>query len=245
MASTGRGKATTWQQRSAILEWLEVPANFKLITGGTQPGPVVAGKKLKKTDAYNQLAAYVNEKLEYSDPEIKWDVRVAKIRYESLLKTYKTTRDKYLDPGGKKFALTDSEVAQGKTIDTKLNELCPFYQRWDNLYGGRQNVNPSSTLEVGLDSDDDFTNAGESKEDDFEGDTNGDEEMVHLSLMGNEIDSGDEIDRIIPPSAESLDPKIPSRPPSRKSSSSVYEGPPIRYSGHSRFEFTTEDSLLK
>ena len=102
MATTGRGKATSYPQRSAILEWLETPANFRLITGGTQAGPVVAGKKLKKTDAYNQLAAFINRTLKYTDPSEMWDQKIAKVRYDYLVKTYNTTRDKLKDPGSRR-----------------------------------------------------------------------------------------------------------------------------------------------
>ena len=59
----GRGPRTTWQQLSAVLEWLEIPKNFKLITGGASQGHVIAGLKLKKTDAYRELASFVNDRL--------------------------------------------------------------------------------------------------------------------------------------------------------------------------------------
>ena len=91
MATTGRGKATSYPQCSAILEWLETPANFRLITGGTPAGPVVAGKNLKKIDAYNRLAAFINRTLTYTDPLEMRDQKIAEVRYDSLVKTFKTT----------------------------------------------------------------------------------------------------------------------------------------------------------
>ena len=108
----------TWQLRAAVLEWLEVPATFKLITGGKE-GPVVAGKKLKKSDGYASLANFINAVMGFSAAPDLWDQKVAKARYESLLKTYKANREKYQDPGGKKFALTDKEIELGKTIETE------------------------------------------------------------------------------------------------------------------------------
>ena len=54
---SGRGAKITWGQRLAMIEWLEVEANFKLITGGAATGPVVASKKLTKTAAFDSLAA--------------------------------------------------------------------------------------------------------------------------------------------------------------------------------------------
>ena len=73
----------TWQLRAAVLERLEVPANFKLITGGTKEGPVVAGKKLKKSDGYASLADFINAKMRFSAAPDLWDQKVAKARYES------------------------------------------------------------------------------------------------------------------------------------------------------------------
>ena len=47
----------------------------------------------------------------------------------------------------KKFGLTADEVENGLTVEAKLEKLCYGYRRWDNLYGSRQNVNPSFVLE--------------------------------------------------------------------------------------------------
>ena len=152
--------------RASVLEWLESPANFKLITGGTKEGPVVSGKKLKKSDAYASLAAFVNEDMQFTLPDDMWDAKIAKARYESLLRTHKSARDKYKDPGGPKFALSEKEIQLGRTIEWKLNELCPHYNRWDTLYGGRQNVCPTNLIEGGLvdhsseDEDNDTQSAG-------------------------------------------------------------------------------------
>lgn len=59
----GRGTKTTYAQLNAVLEWLEKPQNFKLITGGASQNQVIAGLKLKKSDAYRELANAVNERL--------------------------------------------------------------------------------------------------------------------------------------------------------------------------------------
>jgi hypothetical protein len=62
----GRGANTTFVQKHRMIEWLELKngANFKLITGGgsTLMKSVVAGAKLKKTDAYDELAEHVNQR---------------------------------------------------------------------------------------------------------------------------------------------------------------------------------------
>ena len=33
------------------------------------------------------------------------------------------------------------------TVEEKLNKMCPYYTNLDELYGGRQNLNPSSVLD--------------------------------------------------------------------------------------------------
>ena len=60
----GREVKTTCGQVSAMIEWLEVPTNFRLITGAAQKDvkTVTAGAKLKKIDAYRGIADNVDEK---------------------------------------------------------------------------------------------------------------------------------------------------------------------------------------
>ena len=59
-----RGVKTTYYQQLAMIEWLEVPVNFRLITGAAQKdvGKVVAGAKLKKEQGYADMMAHVNQK---------------------------------------------------------------------------------------------------------------------------------------------------------------------------------------
>ena len=61
----GRGTKTTAPQLLAMIKWLQVEKNYDLITGAAQkksPG-VEAGAKLKKTEAYKDLALFVTQKL--------------------------------------------------------------------------------------------------------------------------------------------------------------------------------------
>ena len=60
--------------RESIIQWLQQPENFLLITGAAGfSSPVVSGTKLKKKDAYDSLAHFVNEKHKttYSGNEMK------------------------------------------------------------------------------------------------------------------------------------------------------------------------------
>ena len=40
--------------------------------------------------------------------------------------------------------------------EMKRDELCPLHKRWDDLFGGRMNVNPAGAIKAGDDDDDDF-----------------------------------------------------------------------------------------
>ena len=80
----GRGQKTSQAHRLAIISWLEKKSNYDLITGKAAKGLVVAGKKVKKSDAYKSLADYVNGAC-----KTQWDPMNAKSRYDAYLKTYK------------------------------------------------------------------------------------------------------------------------------------------------------------
>lgn len=106
---TGRGGNTTYQQRVRMLEWLEMPPghNFMLITGQAQKNlnSVVAGAKLKKKDAYDEMADYINQQC-----CTNWTSKDTKSRFESYLKTYKETKRKLLDSGYEKFIVGPKDL---------------------------------------------------------------------------------------------------------------------------------------
>jgi len=138
---------TTWFQRLKIVEWLEVPANFNLITGqatGNMNG-IVAGAKVKKTDAYGDLADHINAVC-----GTNWTTKVAKSRYESYLKTYKETKKALYDTGNEKFMIGPKDIKMGiNTLEKKREKLCSYFDRMDQLFGGRQNVVPAYIQETG------------------------------------------------------------------------------------------------
>jgi hypothetical protein len=145
----GRGGNTTWSQRIAILEWLEMPPgdNFRLITGAatTTMRSVVAGVKLTKDTAYAELAEYVNQ-----TRGAKWDKKQAESRFRAYLKLFKETKRKYLNPCGEKYCISAADEAKGIfTIEMKLDVDCPYYSRMDKLFGERQNIQPTYIMEPG------------------------------------------------------------------------------------------------
>ena len=143
-----RGEKTTWFQREAILQWLEVEINFKLMTGEAAHGMkmVVAGARVTKATAYQELAVYVNQKC-----STHWDGKAAESRFRAYKKLYIDTKKKLEDPSGPKFCLSDADIAKGcNTIEKKLDQECPGFARMDILFGNKQNVKPHSTMQSGL-----------------------------------------------------------------------------------------------
>lgn len=140
---------TTRVQRCLIVEWLELPANFKLITGSAAiNSKVTAGVKLKRTDAYKALAETVSK-----GSGIAWTPEHGKNRYESYLKLYKKTKQESERTG---WGLTDEDTDKGiTTIDLKLDAMCPYFERLDALFGDRQNVTPFETVETGVEAEKD------------------------------------------------------------------------------------------
>jgi hypothetical protein len=118
-------------QRLLIINWLQIKENFALITGSAAQGQkLVAGKKLKKTDAYKDLAKYVSD-----GSKIAWDSKQAKARYEGYLNTYKKTK---AASDSTEWGLNEEDYELGiETIEDKLEYLCPNFQALDELFGGR------------------------------------------------------------------------------------------------------------
>ncbi|KAI9908580.1 hypothetical protein PsorP6_004063 [Peronosclerospora sorghi] len=144
-----KGKPTTCAEYQDMITWLENKAHFALITGAAaQVQLLTSGQNLRKLDGYRALAQYVNRKV----PGTEWYEKAGKSRYESYLATYKKTRAKSNTTG---FGLTYAyRRADRHTIDAKLDFMCPFFIRMDNLFGSRQSVNPTYISALGIPVDD-------------------------------------------------------------------------------------------
>ena len=123
-AGKGRGSRTTGAQLLALVEWLQVEKNYDLITGAAQKklGGVEAGVKLKKTDAYKELALFVNAKTDAG-----WTQKEGESRYRSVWKRYKDMKQAYQNVNGKKFGLSLKEQNEKITIEEKLEKMCHLY----------------------------------------------------------------------------------------------------------------------
>ncbi|OWZ04520.1 hypothetical protein PHMEG_00023560 [Phytophthora megakarya] len=109
---------TTAAQRQCLLEWLELPGNFHLLTkplsvkaaDGSATSSATSSpppKRLKKTDGYRSLAEYMN-RVALTD----WTEKTARSRFESFMAAYR--KAKRLNPP---------------------DQLSVFYQRVDALFG--------------------------------------------------------------------------------------------------------------
>jgi hypothetical protein len=143
----GRSIATSWNQRAAIVSWLQIRDcyNFRWITGSAQAdmSSVVAGSKLTKQQAYVDLASYVNQRCCSN-----WSWENAEARYSAYIQLYKKISRKLSDPTGPKYCLSQQDLKKGiTTIEEKLEKDCPFYSVLDQLYGDRQNVRPAHEVQ--------------------------------------------------------------------------------------------------
>ena len=140
-ASTAlRGAKTTLSQQLAMLEWLEEEINFKWITGDTAKGPAVVLTKRgpSKVAAFNSLAVAVNQK-----NGSEWTSKVAAVRYRVWIKKYRQQRAAFESVQEEKFCLTVEELSIGLTLDAKKEKIFRYFKRLDNLFGVRQNYNPT------------------------------------------------------------------------------------------------------
>ena len=134
-----------------MIIWLEVPKSFRLITGAAQKdvGKITAGAKMKKTGAYADLCEHMN-----GATGSRWTRGQAKSRYKSLMNSYKKIRDKVFDKTGEKYCLTPEELAKARQFERKIESEFAGFRRMDELFGSRENINPSQVDEPG-DNDDD------------------------------------------------------------------------------------------
>lgn len=75
-------------------------------------------------------------------------------RFKSYLRTFKSINTKLKDVSGTKYVITEDDMRIGiVTIKQKLERDCPGFERMSNLFGSRQNINPTYLFESGESSD--------------------------------------------------------------------------------------------
>lgn len=126
-----------------IVSYLEVTEHFNAVTGAGKK-TTVGGKYQTKTTVFKGMLAALQH---HGFPKEITAGNLIK-RYQRYMKRYRDARDVKMDTGG---GVTDKEMLAGVTLEEKLEHMCPHFNRMHALFGGRPNVDPPTTGDVGVD----------------------------------------------------------------------------------------------
>lgn len=129
-----------------IVCYLEIPENFAAVHGSGRRTKVGQKYQSKATVMKSMLAALIH----HGFPKQITAPNLTK-RFQRYKLRYKQAREVKTGTGA---GLTEEEFAAGMTLEDKLNRLCPHFERMHALYGGRPNVSPPITGDVGVESED-------------------------------------------------------------------------------------------
>ncbi|KAJ0391142.1 hypothetical protein P43SY_011014 [Pythium insidiosum] len=145
---------TTMFQLRAMVDWLEVPENFKIIKGESTKGKSFGhGVAVTKIKGYGLMAAHVYKsarRLAKAEGVIderhahQWTAGVCQSRWKSHYKRYIKVRDRVQKQTG--YGITSEMMAAGLTLEDVIERECPFYRRIDAIFGQQSNVQPASVM---------------------------------------------------------------------------------------------------
>ena len=70
-------------------------------------------------------------------------------RFAAYKRKYKELKRRLTNNFGEKYFCSDEDfIKVVTTIEDKKQKDCHFFGRWDTLYGGRKNVNPTSVFRL-------------------------------------------------------------------------------------------------
>ncbi|EEY55805.1 uncharacterized protein PITG_09788 [Phytophthora infestans T30-4] len=130
-----------------LVTWMEIPENFAAAHGTSKKTTVSRGSQKTKTQAFNELAVYLNTHTKTSNLPTLTGANV-----QQRWRTYKT---KKFQPTLKKsrtetgLGMSKKEMRQGFSIQGKLDKLCPHFARMEKLFATRDNVRAPATLQLG------------------------------------------------------------------------------------------------
>ncbi|CAM6114749.1 unnamed protein product [Calypogeia fissa] len=131
-----------------ILDFLEIPGNFELLTGGGRRTRIGSRFQSKGT-VFKQMVVVLQA---HGFPKEINGPNLGK-RFNRYVKKYKEARELQNQSGG---GLNEAEVDAGITLEDKLNQICPHFERMHALYGGRANVAPPVISNHGVGDDDEY-----------------------------------------------------------------------------------------
>ncbi|KAG1694092.1 hypothetical protein DVH05_014976 [Phytophthora capsici] len=119
-----------------IVGWMEEPEHFELIHGSSKKPPVGGKPKITKAAAFRMLAQHLYI---YSTNPNKPELTAASMR--SRWSRYKTkyTKTLKIKESETGMGLTAQESNKGMTINDKINDMCPHFERMDSLFREKPN----------------------------------------------------------------------------------------------------------
>ncbi|EEY63902.1 uncharacterized protein PITG_02410 [Phytophthora infestans T30-4] len=129
-----------------LVTWMEIPENFAAAHGTSNKTTVSRGPQKTKTQAFNELAVYLNTHKKTSNLPTLTGANV-----QQRWRTYKT---KKLQPTLKKsrtetgLGMPKKEMRHGFSIQGKLDKLCPHFARMEKLFATKANARAPATLQL-------------------------------------------------------------------------------------------------
>ncbi|KAG1690673.1 hypothetical protein DVH05_027936 [Phytophthora capsici] len=127
---------------------MEIPENFAAGHDTSKKTTVSGGPQKTKTQAFNELAAYLNTHTKTPNLPTLTGAKVQQRRrtyktkkFQSTLKKSRTETD---------LGMAKKEFRQGISIQGKLDKLCPHFARMEKLFVTKVNVRAPATLQLGL-----------------------------------------------------------------------------------------------
>ncbi|KAF9201110.1 hypothetical protein BGZ59_002899 [Podila verticillata] len=173
--------------------WLESKENFEAVSGTSGKTPI--GKEMKlPRQGWTELAEIVSRK---SKGRISIGPRAMKERFKRYKSKYYKTKTVSLGTG---FGIVIEDRRRGiYSITDKLDNMCPFFNKMDKLFGGKSNVVPlgeicmnNMTYLHGVDGFDDTSIEGS----DFDDEASGNESSK--AAHGTQDGGTDTVKRLVP-----------------------------------------------
>ncbi|KAG9398568.1 hypothetical protein AC1031_014349 [Aphanomyces cochlioides] len=167
--TTPSKRLTSLEERYAIVTFLRIPENFRIMTGSAAKDKFVqGGQKLTKGHGYQMLAEYVNEVIAGAT----WTPREAKSRYDSFKKAYQNAVQ-WQGANSSDRGLTQKDYKKKIfTVQAKIERICPLFEEMDSLFGRRPNIRPPILMQTSSLNDPNYENRSISDDEESTKDNN-------------------------------------------------------------------------
>ncbi|EEY64575.1 uncharacterized protein PITG_15988 [Phytophthora infestans T30-4] len=130
-----------------LVTWIEIPESFAAAHGTSKKTIVSRGAQKTKTQAFNELAAYLNTHTNtYNLPTLTGANVQQRWRAYKTKKFQPTLKKSRTETG---LGMSKNEMRQGFLIQGKLDKLCPHFARMEKLFATKANARAPATLQLG------------------------------------------------------------------------------------------------